>query len=72
MSLFITSGGLRVDYLITHSGKPHIGLVGGNAVYAAVGAALWHEQIGLWARLGENYPQKFDYTQHKSSRNRFG
>lgn len=56
---FVTAGGLRADYLITHDGQAHVGLVGGNAVYAAVGAALWSDvadHVGIWARRGTNYP----------------
>ncbi len=56
---FITGGGLRIDYLITHDGKAHVDQIGGNALYAAVGAALWSDEVGLWARLGENYPDKW-------------
>lgn len=54
--MFVTGGGLRIDYLITHEGTARVGLVGGNALYAAVGAALWSDAVGLWARLGRNYP----------------
>ncbi len=57
MIRFVVGGGLRVDYLITHDGQAHTGLIGGNALYAAVGAALWADEVGLWARLGENYPE---------------
>jgi ribokinase len=57
MVKFVTGGGLRVDYLITHDGQARTGLIGGNALYAAVGAALWSDEVGLWARLGENYPE---------------
>jgi sugar/nucleoside kinase (ribokinase family) len=53
---YITGGGLRVDYLISHDGRAYSDLVGGNAVYAAVGAALWSEGVAVWGRLGENYP----------------
>ncbi|HEX6387061.1 MAG TPA: carbohydrate kinase family protein [Anaerolineae bacterium] len=54
---FVTAGGLRIDYLITHDGRVHTGLVGGNALYAAVGAAIWDDNVGLWARVGQNYPR---------------
>ncbi len=54
--MFVVGGGMRVDYLITHEGEARTGLVGGNAVYGAVGAALWHDHIALWGRIGENYP----------------
>ena len=55
----ITGGGLRIDYLITHDGQAQIGLPGGNALYAAAGAALWTDRVALWARLGANYPQEW-------------
>lgn len=57
--MVVTGGGLRVDYLVTHDGRVHTGVVGGNALYAAVGAALWTEPVFLWARLGENYPAEW-------------
>ena len=54
--LYVTGGGMRIDYLITHDGQAYLGLAGGNAHYAAVGAALWSEHVAPWARVGENYP----------------
>jgi ribokinase len=48
---------MRIDYLITHAGEARTELAGGNALYTAVGAAIWGERVGLWARIGENYPQ---------------
>jgi sugar/nucleoside kinase (ribokinase family) len=47
---------MRIDFLITRDGQAHIGLAGGNALYAAVGAALWSDRVAPWARVGENYP----------------
>ena len=55
--MFVTAGGMRIDYLITHTGEAQVEMVGGNGLYAAVGAALWGEPVSLWARLGCNYPQ---------------
>lgn len=49
---------MRIDYLITHDGQAHLALAGGNALYAAVGAALWSEEVAPWARVGENYPSR--------------
>jgi ribokinase len=61
MTFIITAGGMRIDYLITQTGEARIGLVGGNALYSAVGAAVWKRplngRVALWARIGENYPQ---------------
>jgi sugar/nucleoside kinase (ribokinase family) len=55
--MFVTAGGMRMDYLITHYGAARVEMVGGNGLYAAVGAALWGEPVHLWARIGRNYPQ---------------
>ena len=53
---FALVGGLREDYFITPAGEAHIRKIGGNAVYAAVGARLWSERVGLLSRVGSNYP----------------
>ena len=53
---YICCGGLRVDYLIPHKGQAHLREMGGNALYAAVGARVWNDSVGLLARVGENYP----------------
>ncbi len=55
--MFVTTGGMRIDYLITHAGEARVKMVGGNALYAAVGAAIWDAPVNLWARIGSNYPQ---------------
>jgi len=56
-------GGLREDFFITSGGEVYLRQLGGNAVYAAVGARLWArlceppaEPVGLVARIGRNYP----------------
>jgi ribokinase len=53
---FAVVGGLREDTCITPRGDVHLRKLGGNAVYAAVGARLWSERVGLVARVGSNYP----------------
>lgn len=52
-------GGLREDYFITAQGHVHIREMGGNALYAAVGARTWAEQVGLLSRVGENFPTEW-------------
>lgn len=52
----VVIGGLREDYFITHDGRVRLGELGGNAVYAAVGAAVWDAQVALVSRVGSNYP----------------
>jgi sugar/nucleoside kinase (ribokinase family) len=53
---FVCCGGLRIDFLITPDGQAHVREIGGNALYAAVGARVWSVRVGLLARVGENYP----------------
>jgi ribokinase len=53
---YVIVGGLREDYFITPAGEAHLCQLGGNALYAAVGARLWSEHVGLVARVGSNYP----------------
>ena len=54
--LYVTGGGMRIDFIITRDGKARLGLAGGNALYSAVGAALWSKRVAPWARIGENFP----------------
>jgi sugar/nucleoside kinase (ribokinase family) len=53
---YFTSGGLRMDYLISADGQVHLREMGGNAVYSAVGARIWSKDVGILSRVGENYP----------------
>ena len=53
---YLIIGGLREDYCITHDGRARSGVLGGNAVYAATGAAQWSDSVGLLGRVGSNFP----------------
>jgi sugar/nucleoside kinase (ribokinase family) len=53
---FACVGGMREDYFITASGEVRVREIGGNALYAAVGARLWSPRVGVVSRVGENYP----------------
>ncbi len=50
---------MREDYFITPAGEVHLHNIGGNALYAAVGARVWADQVGLVSRVGENYPREW-------------
>lgn len=52
-------GGLREDYSITHDGQVRLGVLGGNAVYAAVGAAAWAAEVSIVSRVGSNFPSSW-------------
>ncbi|MGH2521899.1 MAG: carbohydrate kinase family protein [Anaerolineales bacterium] len=56
---FAIVGGLREDYFITAAGEVHLHEMGGNALYAAAGARLWSENIGLVSRVGANFPREW-------------
>ncbi len=54
---FLVLGRLRREFIITSAGKILLDQPGGNALYAAGGVALWGEQPGILARVGEDYPR---------------
>jgi sugar/nucleoside kinase (ribokinase family) len=56
---YIFIGGLRTDFCITHSGQARLGVMGGNAIYAATGARLWSSSVGIISRVGSNYPKEW-------------
>jgi len=56
---YFAAGGLRIDYIITADQQVHLRQMGGNAIYAAVGAKIWSADVGVLARVGENYPQRW-------------
>ncbi len=56
---YFTAGGLRVDYVITADQRVHVGEMGGNAIYSAVGARIWSAEVGILSRVGENYPEEW-------------
>ncbi len=53
---YIAAGGLRIDYIITADKQVHLCEMGGNAIFAAVGARIWADDVGIVSRVGENYP----------------
>ncbi len=50
-------GNLTIDDVVLPDGTTAMGLCGGNAVYAALGAALWRSRVALGARIGPDFPQ---------------
>lgn len=49
-------GRLAREYILPMAGAPILDRPGGSPLYAAGAAALWQKQIGLVARVGEDYP----------------
>lgn len=56
---FIFAGQLNRQYVVMPSGEVLLDQPGGNALYAAIGTAVWEPDPppGLVARVGEDYPQ---------------
>lgn len=54
---FVIIGKLQRNYILTADGTATIDGPGGSLLYAAVGASLWYQGIGLVGRVGEEYPQ---------------
>jgi sugar/nucleoside kinase (ribokinase family) len=58
---FLIAGHLRREYIILPSGEALLDVPGGNALYAAVGLAVWERTPppAILARVGEDYPQEW-------------
>jgi sugar/nucleoside kinase (ribokinase family) len=56
MPRYLAAGGLRIDHIITADQQVHLSEMGGNAIFAAVGARIWAAEVGIVSRVGENYP----------------
>lgn len=58
---YLIAGQLNREYAILPSGELLLDVPGGNALYAAVGLAVWEPDPppGLVARVGEDYPQSW-------------
>lgn len=51
-------GALTVDDIVTSDGQLHQQVAGGNALYAAFGAALWTSDVRLVTVAGAGWPQE--------------
>jgi sugar/nucleoside kinase (ribokinase family) len=56
---YVIAGRLRRDYLLPAGGRPMLDVPGGSLLYAAAGLAVWDDALGLLARVGEDYPNKW-------------
>ena len=62
----LLAGLLPRDYIVLQNDDPLLDVPGGNALYAAVGLAIWESDPppAVIARVGEDYPQEWldDFT----------
>lgn len=54
---FVTVGSIFIDDIVYPDGGTEMGVLGGGAVHAAAGMALWGERPGLAARVGTGLPK---------------
>ena len=55
----LIAGNLTRDFIINTSGKAYNNIPGGSLFFAAAGARLWNDSIGLIGRIGDDYPQQW-------------
>ena len=55
-------GNLTIDDVVMPDGETAMGLCGGNAIYASLGARLWEDRVGLGARIGPDFPNEHPPT----------
>jgi sugar/nucleoside kinase (ribokinase family) len=53
----VIAGRITREYILPPFGKPLLDAAGGSALYAAGGVIVWDNDIGLLARVGEDYPR---------------
>jgi ribokinase len=56
---FLVFGLLTREYLLPATGQPRLDTPGGNLLYAASGLKIWAQDVGLVARVGEDYPPEW-------------
>jgi sugar/nucleoside kinase (ribokinase family)/fructoselysine-6-P-deglycase FrlB-like protein len=52
----VVVGNLTIDDVVLPDGMTRMGSVGGNSIYAALGARLWHPTVGVVTRRGDDFP----------------
>jgi ribokinase len=54
---FLIFGNLTREYLLPASGQPRLDMPGGSLLYAGAGLRVWESEVGLVARVGDDYPR---------------
>jgi sugar/nucleoside kinase (ribokinase family) len=57
MARYLLFGHLTIDDTVMPDGRTAMGTVGGNVLYAAIGARIWTDDLAIVARPGQGYPQ---------------
>lgn len=56
---FLVFGKLTREYLLPPSGPARLDVAGGSLLYAAAGLKVWESEVGLVARVGDEYPREW-------------
>lgn len=51
----VTIGWLTIDDIVLPNGRCHKQVLGGGALYSAIGARIWHDRVGIHSVTGEKY-----------------
>lgn len=54
--LLVCAGSLTLDNVISADGRRLPQSYGGNVIYSALGAHIWHDTVGLVSRAGQDFP----------------
>jgi hypothetical protein len=57
MARYLLFGHLTIDDTVLPDGRTAMGTMGGNVLYAAIGARVWTDDLVIVARPGQGYPQ---------------
>lgn len=58
MTLLVTSGYLTLDDLVLRDGRVLRDILGGGALYSAIGALAWGASVGIHACAGGDFPRR--------------
>ena len=50
-------GDLTLDDVVLPDGTTHMASIGGDCLYAALGARLWEPNVGIVTRRGDDFPR---------------
>lgn len=56
MARYLLFGHLTIDDTVLPDGRTALAALGGNVLYAAIGAHLWADSVAMVSRLGRGYP----------------
>src|SRR5579883_1329230 len=60
----IVVGNLTIDDVVLPDGTTRMASVGGNSIYATLGARLWQPSVGVVTRRGEDFPREHSDALH--------